>query len=90
MELTNATLHHTILRGVVERGFAPSPEELAARFACSRGELAAALRALMDDHGVVLHPGSDEVWVIHPFSTAPTGFVVRSRDRRWWGGCAWC
>ncbi len=90
MELNSATLHHQILRDVLARGFAPSVAELAERFACSRETLSAALRALADDHGVVLHPGSDEVWVVHPFSNAPTAFAVRAGERRWWANCAWC
>jgi hypothetical protein len=39
---------------------------------------------------VVLQPHSDEVWVAHPFSAAPTTFVVTAGTRRWWGTCAWC
>lgn len=38
----------------------------------------------------VLHPNSDEIWVAHPFSAAPTTCVVRSGFRARWGNCAWC
>ena len=38
--------------------------------------------------GVVLQPNSDEIWVAHPFSSAPTTCVVRSDSRTWWGNCA--
>lgn len=30
------------------------------------------------------------MWVAHPFSSAPTTFVVRHEDKLWWGNCAWC
>ncbi len=90
MELDNASLHHAILTDVVERGCAPSPEELAQRFERSREDVSAALHALMEYHGVVLHPNSDEIWVVHPFSMAPTSFLVRSGQHEWWGNCAWC
>ena len=39
---------------------------------------------------MVLHPGTAEIWVIHPFSSAPTNFWVQSPRGRWWGNCAWC
>jgi hypothetical protein len=90
MELNNATLHHAILTDVVKRGYAPSSEELVRRFEKPCDDISAALHALMEYHGVVLHPNSDEIWVVHPFSMAPTSFLVRSGQREWWGNCAWC
>jgi hypothetical protein len=53
-------------------------------------EVTDAMEALKELHGVLLHPHQPEVWVIHPFSTAPTPFVVRKGERSWWGNCAWC
>jgi hypothetical protein len=50
----------------------------------------AALRALQEYHGVVLHPTSSEIWVTHPFSAAPTNFWVQSPKGSWWSNCAWC
>ena len=48
------------------------------------------LHQLEQEHGVVLHPNEPKVWVIHPFSLAPTNFYVTSQDGEWWGNCAWC
>ncbi len=90
MKLDNASLHFEIVSDIVRQGCAPSVRTLAERFKASREEMSRAMRALADDHGVVLHPHSDEVWVIHPFSTAPTGFVCEAGGRQWWGNCAWC
>ena len=87
---TLSQLHHAILRGLVEQGYAPSCAALAEQLGTSVEEMASALRALADDHGVVLHPHQPEVWVIHPFATSATPFVVRQGDRLWWGNCAWC
>ena len=28
--------------------------------------------------------------MIHPFSLAPTNFLVKSKTGLWWGNCAWC
>ncbi len=90
MQLTNASLHHRILSTVVDRGYAPTHTELGAWFERPVGEIIAALEALADYHGVVLHPDSMEIWVVHPFSLAPTAYIVTTDDGKWWGTCAWC
>lgn len=90
MDLNNSSLHFVIIDHFLSRGFAPSIEELARRFAVDQQTMRDALCALEEYHGVVLHPGSSEIWVAHPFSTVPTGFLVSNRAREWWGNCAWC
>lgn len=83
-------LHHTIIEHFISHGRAPAIATLASVLEQPREAVAAALRALQDEHGVVLHPASSEIWVCHPFSSAPTSFWVRSAGRGWWGNCAWC
>src|SRR5918996_1671781 len=90
VELNNSTLHHVIIKAMIQRAWAPSMEELCERFGVERHRMSAALAALADYHGVVLHPNSDAIWVVHPFSNAPTSFLVRANDRAWWGNCTWC
>ncbi len=89
-QLSNSSLHHRILAHLVEQGFAPSVGELAEYFGVPRETAVEALRQLEREHGVVLHPLTAEVWIIHPFSTAPTNFWVESARGAWWGNCAWC
>jgi hypothetical protein len=57
---------------------------------CSSADLDQAFEELAEGHGVVLHPASHHVWSIHPFSLAPTPFLVESGRKKWWGNCAWC
>jgi hypothetical protein len=83
-------LHHELLKSLVDRGVIPSHDELQSTLACSAEELDRAFDDLADQHGVVLHPGTRRVWAIHPFSLAPTPFLVQSGHRKWWGNCAWC
>ncbi|ULH16592.1 MarR family transcriptional regulator [Deinococcus sp. KNUC1210] len=52
---THAQLHHAVLRQLVDEGDAPTPADLASRFDVSPAEMTAAMQALQDDHGVVLH-----------------------------------
>lgn len=88
--VTHASLHHALIEHVIERGFAPDSGELADRLDAFVNEVEQGLRSLQEYHGVVLHPGSSRVWVVHPFSMAPTNFLVRAGDDDWWAPCAWC
>ena len=90
LELTNSTLHYVLMKHVVEKGYAPRLDELAGILGRSEKEVAGQLDHLAEEHGVVLHPGTHDVWVIHPFSLGPTNFLVKSGGRAWWAGCAWC
>jgi Alkylmercury lyase len=83
-------LHYELVRELIESGVIPSRDELRARLGLSSDGLDRAFEALADLHGVVLHPGSHRVWAIHPFSLAPTPFLVESGGKKWWGNCAWC
>lgn len=84
-------LHHELIRGLVETCAIPSRDQLRALLGgVSAQELDRSFEDLAELHGVVLHPASHAVWAIHPFSLAPTPFLVESGTRRWWGNCAWC
>lgn len=70
-------------------GRPPSPAELADALVLGPDLVAAGLRELHDMHAIVLTPAGDAVRMAHPFSAWPMGFVLRTGDRFWWGGCAW-
>lgn len=82
--------HHAVLDAIVTRGAAPTVAELAAALDVSEDDAAAALRRLDDGHGLVLHPGTLEVYLAHPFSLSPTATWVRAGERGWWAPCLWC
>jgi hypothetical protein len=88
--MNDSILHEAIISSFLERQRPPTLREIAARFDCSDADARQALRGLAERHGVVLHPHSDEIWVAHPFSAAPTTCVVSDGHRKWWGNCAWC
>lgn len=90
MSPSGTQLHYAILSDIVAHGRAPSFTVLTRRFSLSADDLRATLRQLAEDHGIVLQPRDDEIWVAHPFSLAPTNFLVRDDRRLWWGNCAWC
>jgi hypothetical protein len=88
--ITRSELHYRILTAFVERGCPPRVDELARTLAASPDAVRSALIDLQEYHGVVLHPGTQEVWVAHPFSAAPTNFWVRTPRVACWANCAWC
>lgn len=88
--ITNSTLHYTILQWIIDKGFAPDIEDLAQTLKADEKEIVKGLYDLQEYHGVVLHPNEPKVWVIHPFSLAPTNFYIKSNKGEWWGNCAWC
>ncbi len=63
--------------------------ESAERLGMTAGEVAAARRRLAGLHALALRPGTDEVWMAHPFSGVPTGYRVVSGERSWWANCGW-
>ena len=87
---TDASLHYALVHHLVDYGYVPSHAQLSDLFRVDLDAMTRALRQLEAYHGVVLHPHVPEVWVIHPFATAPTSFAVRQGERTWWGNCAWC
>jgi len=90
MNLNHSNLHHHIMKHLVDFGRAPKISEMSATFSVTENQLVQSLQALQAYHGVVLHPKTSEVWVMHPFSTAPTNFWLEAKDGSWWGTCAWC
>ncbi|KAL5092795.1 hypothetical protein Trisim1_000532 [Trichoderma cf. simile WF8] len=88
--MDHSSLHEFIISSFLKSQRAPTINDIATRFESDIATTRQGLQALAEYHGVVLHPKSDEVWVCHPFSAAPTTCIVSSGDRKWWGNCAWC
>ena len=88
--MNNSNLHEAIISHFLAHQRAPTVGEIASRFQCAEVDARNGLRGLAENHGVVLHPNSGEVWIAHPFSAAPTTCVVSAGGRKWWGNCAWC
>lgn len=89
-EPIDSSIHRAILAAIVEVGHAPGVAELASALGICELEVRSSLRRLAENHGLVLHPGSDAVWIAHPFSLSPTGTWVARGDRGWWAPCLWC
>ncbi|MCF2875787.1 MULTISPECIES: alkylmercury lyase family protein [unclassified Tenacibaculum] len=88
--VTKSSLHYSIIRYIIDNGFAPDSQTLATILKSKKEIVEKGLYELQEYHGVVLHPNEPKIWVIHPFSLAPTNFLVKSKRGEWWGNCAWC
>ena len=90
MKLSTSYLHYKLIATIIDHGFLPTNKDLAGQLKVSERSVIEALMDLQTIHGVVLHPNRPDVWVIHPFSLAPTSFYVTAESKTWWGNCAWC
>jgi Alkylmercury lyase len=52
-------------------------------------EAEASYGRLHEAHALVLHPGTSDVWMAHPFCFVPTPHRVTAGGRTWNGTCAW-
>jgi hypothetical protein len=82
--ITNSNLHYTIIKSIIDNGFAPDVKELSEIFNTNEQEIVNGLKNLQEYHGIVLHPNEPKVWVIHPFSLAPSNFYVKTKKGEWW------
>jgi hypothetical protein len=88
--ITNKMLHFTIIKYIIQNGYAPDVKEIGNLLNEKENDVINGLYALQEYHGVVLHPNEPKIWVIHPFSLAPTNFYIKTAKGEWWGNCAWC
>jgi hypothetical protein len=87
-QTTNDVRVH-VYRSFVERGRPPMPLETAAALGLALPDVLAALRRLHDDDVIVLLPGTDFVWLAHPFSGLAAPFEVTAGADRWDAICIW-
>jgi DNA-binding transcriptional MocR family regulator len=78
-----------VYRSLLEQGQAPSVSALASRLHLAEAQVTAACQALAEAHAIVLRPGTDDLWMAHPFSAIETDCVVRSGHRSWFANCVW-
>lgn len=83
-------LRYQINKYIFETGYAPGVLQLSELMRLSRSEVESGLQLLAESHAIVLHPGTFDIWVAHPFALFPTLFWVKSGEKQWWGNCPWC
>ena len=83
-------IRYEVYRFIFDNGYAPTVSQLSALLTTEGNKIEAGLKALADNHAIVLHPNSYDIWVAHPFALYPTLFWVKTKHKHWWGNCPWC
>jgi hypothetical protein len=86
----DSRVHHQLIESLIRNGYAATNEDLQQALGVARSEVDASLRRLHENHGLVLHPGTTDVWIVHPFSLSPTAVSVATATKTWWAPCVWC
>jgi len=89
MPEADRSVRWAVYRHFAHQGLAPSVADLAAATGLGPAEVSAALTRLGDRHALALQPGTDQLWMAHPFSAVPTDYPVTSGGPRYWANCAW-
>jgi Alkylmercury lyase len=76
-------------RMFVDRGRAPTIDEVAREAAISTSGVEASWRELDRTHALVLNRATTEIRMANPFSAVPTAYRVHAVDRWWYANCAW-
>ena len=78
-----------VIQTLRDTGFAPSAAQIAATLSASEPDIYLALHSLAERHRLALLPGTDKVWMAHPFSGVETDFAVSIGKHRWFANCVW-
>ena len=89
MDALDLRIRNHVYSTFVGDGRAQTTAETAAALRLAEGEVAAAYRRLHDAHALVLHPGTDEIRMLNPFSAVETPHRVEAGGRSWFANCAW-
>jgi len=73
----------------IERGRAPTADEVASAIASTRADVQSGWRRLHDAHALVLNTAATEIRMANPFSAVPTAYRVYAGERWWYANCAW-
>ena len=86
----DAAVRAAINEGFLERGAAPTGEELAHQLGVDLDAVFETLRRLAGHGSISLRPATLDLWTAPPFSATPTPHRVDVAGRLLWGGCVWC
>lgn len=87
--LTTNDVRVEVYRSFMEDGRAPQTKEISVRLQLSVEEAAKALRELSDQDVIAFLPGTEDLWLAHPFCATRAPFNVSVENRRWDAICVW-
>jgi hypothetical protein len=78
-----------LYRSFVEECRAPEPAEMATALGMPLEQVRASLRELAGQDVIAFRPGTEDVWLAHPFCATDAPFKVNAGTRRWDAICVW-
>ena len=78
-----------VMEVLLDTGRAPSAAETAQALGISEADAEGAYRDLAASHAFELHPGTLDVWMVHPLSAVPTPYVATVAGRDHFANCIW-
>ena len=78
-----------VIQSLRDNSHAAPAAAIAVSLGASEVAVVAGLHVRADAHRLVLIPGTDSVWMAHPFSAVVTDFVVTIGVRQWFANCVW-
>ena len=79
-----------LTRAIARLGHAPSIDVLAAELSRAPSDVRRSLQRLADAHALLLHPGTTDPWVVHPFALSAGSCWVETAQRGYWANCLYC
>ena len=89
MDTGDIELRNLTYRLFVERGRAPTAQEVAAVAGVGAEGALRGWRRLHDAHALVLNDAGTELRMANPFSAVPSAYRVEAGGRWWYANCAW-
>ena len=87
--MTTNDVRVEVYRAFVEEGRAPQMKDVSARLRLPLQLVTESLRELADDHVIAFVPGTEDLWLAHPFCANPAPFEVSDGRRSWDAICIW-
>jgi len=79
-----------LTRAIARLGHAPAIEALAAELSRAPSDIRQSLQRLADAHALLLHPGTTDPWVVHPFALSAGSCWVETAQGGYWANCLYC
>lgn len=89
MDAFERLVRASVIQSLRDTSRVPPKATIAASLGANESAVSSALHSLADEHRLVLVPGTDTVWMAHPFSGVATDFSVAIGDRQWFANCVW-
>ena len=78
-----------LYRSFIDEQRAPEAGEKADRLRISLGDVRSSLRDLAKSDVIAFVPGTEDLWLVHPFCARPASFKVAAHERKWDAICVW-